>query len=476
MVPESRIESLRKLYSSYDQEHIFEGLENISSSELDEFIADLESIDIENLMNSFDRATREDSGVIVPSDIQPLDDSEFDSEISCTPEKLKSWYNEGLNRIAANEVATIVMAGGQGTRLGSSRPKGCYKIGIPSDKSLFQIQSERILRLQKIAADHAGVDPSTVRIVSLVMTSLATRSETEEFFRENNYFGLDPSQFKMFDQGKLILQNYGKLSKSPDGNGGIYHGLVSSNLLKELKNDGVKYFHAYSVDNILVRVADPWLIGYSVLRNAESGALTLPKQSWNEKVGVVCKNKGKYQVLEYSEIPEELAKKINPETNSLYYNHANICNHFFHVDFLEKIESFKNELDYHVAKKSIPYFDTSVGKTITPPKGGKTNGIKLERFIFDVFAFCKNLSVLNVDRSVSFSPLKNPPGSGSDCPETSRADLINLHIRYAEAAGAVVEGNARSSFEISPLVSYAGEGLEFLKNRIFVDETIIDKQ
>ncbi|OLY78675.1 UDP-N-acetylhexosamine pyrophosphorylase-like protein 1, partial [Smittium mucronatum] len=208
----------------------------------------------------------------------------------------------------------------------------------------------------------------------------------------------------------------------------------------------------------------------------QSGALTLPKQAWNEKVGVVCKSNGKYKVLEYSEIPEDLAKKTNPTTGALYYNHANICNHFFHIDFFDTVEARKNELVYHVAHKAIPYFDTASGKLIVPPKGSKTNGVKLERFIFDVFMFCDRLSVLNVDRSSTFSPLKNPPGSASDCPETSRADLVSLHVRYAEAAGAIVTGSARTNFEISPLVSFAGEGLDFLKSRIFIEETVVDEQ
>ncbi|OLY83382.1 UDP-N-acetylglucosamine pyrophosphorylase, partial [Smittium mucronatum] len=199
MVPESKIESLRSLYASYGQDHIFEGLEKISSDSLDAFIADLESIDIASLVSSFDVAISETSNVSANA-ISPLDDCEFDSEITCAPEKVVEWYNEGLDRIAANQVAAIVLGGGQGTRLGSLRPKGCYQVGIPSGKSLFQIQAERLVRLQSVAAQHANVDPSTVRIQFLVMTSAATRPETEKYFVENNYFGLEKSQFRMFDQ------------------------------------------------------------------------------------------------------------------------------------------------------------------------------------------------------------------------------------------------------------------------------------
>ncbi|PVU96152.1 hypothetical protein BB559_002498 [Furculomyces boomerangus] len=481
MVPDNPFLLLKARYHAAGQDHIFRDIEKLPQDQLDAFLAELQELKIEDILANFHKAViAEESPCTDHTTIQPLDESEVDSLITSPPETVRKWYEEGLSCIAKNQVAAIVMAGGQGTRLGSSSPKGCYKVGIPSDKSLFQIQAERIIRLEQIAAESAKIDPSTVVINWLVMTSLATRYDTEKFFEENNYFGLRKSQVKIFDQGsvpcftmdgKLILEGVGKISKSPDGNGGLYYGLRSSNILQELKQAGVKYFHACGIDNILVRVADPWFIGYSVLKKAETGALGLPKQSWDEKVGVICKKNGKYNVLEYSEIPEELAKMTRP-SGSLYYNEGNICNHFFSTEFLERVEDFESELQYHIAKKKINYFDFETGKLVIP---AKPNGIKLERFVFDVFLFAKRLSVLNVKREELFSPLKNPPGSSSDCPETSRADLIRLHVKFAEDAGAIVQGKARTSFEISPLVSYFGEGLEHLAGKTFVEETIIEK-
>ncbi|PVU84734.1 hypothetical protein BB560_007275 [Smittium megazygosporum] len=479
MVPEERLSALKQRYSAVGQEHIFGGIESLSEEKLSDFIKTLEDLEIETITENFKKAIESESLIDTSQALEPLDDSEYASQSKGDPKKTLEWYNEGLSRIAASEVAAIVMAGGQGTRLGSSLPKGCYKVGTPSDKSLFAIQADRILGLESLAAKHANIDRSKVRIFWLVMVSEATRSNTVDYFEQMNYFGLQKDQVMFFDQGsvpsftfdgKLIMRGVGEITVSPDGNGGIYKGLITSDAYKVLKQNNVKYFHVYSVDNILVRVADPWFIGYSVFKRAEYGALVLSKQSWDEKVGVICKANGKYKVVEYSELSEKLAQLTRAD-GSLYYNAANICIQFFTMDFLDKTNEFNSKLPFHIAKKKINYFDYDSGQIVVPTK---PNGIKLERFIFDVFPFCSKVSILDVDRSEAFSPLKNAPGAGSDCPETCRNDLMSLHIKFAENAGATVQGDARLNFEISHKISYFGEGLEALKGRIFLEKTILE--
>ncbi|PVU90738.1 hypothetical protein BB561_004740 [Smittium simulii] len=480
MVPEGKLSTLRSIYTAAGQGHIFNRIESLSQPELDAFIETIEAIDIENVVANFNLAVKRSDSAAVVNKISPLDQSEVASEVKDNPETVQSWYNEGLKKVADNQVAAIVMAGGQGTRLGSSRPKGCYDVDLPSKKSLFNIQADRILGLQKVAAQYANKDPALVKIFWLVMVSDATREDTIEYFKSMHFFGLDESQISFFEQGsvpsftfdgKLIMNGIGDLALSPDGNGGIYKGLLTSKVYTELKTRNIQYFHVYSVDNILVRVADPWLIGYSALKNAEFGALALAKQSWDEKVGVICRSNGNYKVVEYSEIPEDLAKQTRPD-GSLYYNAANICNHFFTMDFLERSKTFDSKLPFHIAIKKIKNFDYDKNELISPDE---PNGIKLERFIFDVLQFCTKISILDVCRLKVFSPLKNAPGTGADCPETSRADLVALHVKFAEDAGATIEGDARSNFEISHSISYFGEGLESLKGRLFLEKTVLQQ-
>jgi len=244
--------------------------------------------------------------------------------------------------------------------------------------------------------------------------------------------------------------------------------------LDDLDKRGVKYVHAYCVDNCLAKVADPIFIGHCVLKNADCGAKVVPKASWDEPVGVVCQRNGKFGVVEYSEIPETLAKQTDSRSGALAFNAGNIANHFYTTEFLKRVESFEGELEYHVAKKKIPHVDLSTGQIVKP---STPNGIKLELFIFDVFPFTKTMAVLEVPRKEEFSPLKNAPGAAAgDNPETSRRDIVAQQARFVEKAGGKVvlgpqeqalktkDGNGidweKATFEITPLVTYAGEGLE----------------
>lgn len=231
---------------------------------------------------------------------------------------------------------------------------------------------------------------------------------------------------------------------------------------------GVLYLHAHSVDNILIKVADPIFIGYCSKQNADCAAKVVEKSHPNEAVGVVCMVDGKYQVVEYSEITQKTAE-MKLDDGRLKFNAGNICNHFFHADFLNKIGStYEKELKLHVAKKKIPFVDNS-GKRITPDK---PNGIKIEKFVFDVFEFAENFVTVEVPREVEFSALKNADSAGKDCASTARNDIYNLHRKYIENAGGVVTDKVQE-VEISPLISYAGEGLEQLvKGKVFEMSTV----
>lgn len=368
----------------------------------------------------------------------------------------------GLDQIAHSRVGVLLMAGGQGTRLGFAHPKGMYNIGLPSHKSLFRVQGERIRKLQDLAKKATGRDG---HITWYIMTSEHTMVPTKKYFAENDYFGLREQDIVMFEQGslpcfdfegKILLDQKHQISKAPDGNGGLYRAIRDTGVLNDMHRRGVMYLHAHSVDNILIKVADPIFIGYCVKQNAECAAKVVEKSHPNEPVGVVCMVDGKYQVVEYSEITQKTAEMRNVD-GRLTFNAGNICNHFFTTAFLQKIGStFERELKLHVAEKKIPFVDNS-GKRITPEK---TNGIKIEKFVFDVFEFAEKFVTVEVPRDEEFSALKNADNAGKDCPSTARRDLFRLHKKYLEQAGGAIEGG--DEIEISPLLSYAGEGLENL--------------
>jgi UDP-N-acetylglucosamine/UDP-N-acetylgalactosamine diphosphorylase len=468
------IKALKTRFDNAGQGHVFKFFNVIPEQEQIEFLNQIINIDVENLNVIYDKAIEGAAAASsnAQNDLKPLSQDVFDSVLKQDASTLKEWELIGLEKIAQGKVAVILMAGGQGTRLGSSAPKGCYDISLPSGKTLFQLQAERILKVQHLAQKHRKEqDPAETIIPWYIMTSGPTNKPTFDYFKKNNFFGLKEENVIFFEQGvlpcltmdgKIILESKGKIAVAPDGNGGIYKAVLDKGVIQSLKNRGVEYSHCYCVDNCLARVADPIFIGYCISKGTDCGVKVVGKAAPEEPVGVVCVRNGKYGVVEYSEISNETAHERHAD-GSLKYGAANIANHFFSTAFLERVPSFQAELEYHIAKKKIKYTDLETGEQISPKAN---SGMKLECFVFDVFPYAQNMSVLEVDRIEEFSPLKNAPGTSADCPETSRRDIVSQHVRFIENAGGKVVGNTKDCenllFEISPCVSYSGEGLEHL--------------
>jgi UDP-N-acetylglucosamine/UDP-N-acetylgalactosamine diphosphorylase len=353
------------------------------------------------------------------------------------------------------------MAGGQGTRLGSADPKGCYDIGLPSHKSLFQLQAERIRKIQHLASQKDGVNPSSVVIPWYIMTSCRTMEPTQQYFEREEYFGLKSSDISIFEQGslpcisndgKIMLETKGEIAVSPNGNGGIYQALVSHGVLDDMRKRGIEYVHVHGVDNCLVKVADPIFIGFSAALDVDVATKVVRKRDASESVGLIVTKNGKPGVVEYSEIDQTMALAEDPRhPGALKFRAANIVNHCYSRRFLDSIPQWAEKLPHHFARKKIPTIDFETGN-LTKPES--PNGIKLEQFIFDVFpeVSLDKFACLEVLREDEFSPLKNARGTGQDDPDTSRRDVMAQGRRWAEQAGAtsVPEGGV----EVSPLLSY----------------------
>ncbi|XP_050506086.1 UDP-N-acetylhexosamine pyrophosphorylase isoform X2 [Diabrotica virgifera virgifera] len=472
------ITELRAILERNGQSHLIQFWDKLTNEEQDVFVDQLNTINFGEANQLFKNAmlSLNDQGTKLDSKMKPVPAHTFESEEEVNSDVLAQYKKIGLEEIANGHVAVLLMAGGQGTRLGVNYPKGMYSVGLPSSKTLFQIQAERIRKVMSLAKQQTG---HSGRIVWYIMTSGPTDETTEKFLRKHDYFGLDKKDVVLFKQGllpcfdfngKIFLESNRSVALAPDGNGGIYRALQKNGILDDMKKRGIKYLHAHSVDNILVKVADPVFIGYCVKKEAECGAKVVKKSGPNEAIGVVCQIDGKFQVVEYSEITEKTANLRDSDGN-LVFSSGNICNHFFTTDFLNKIaNSFESQLKLHVAKKKIPHVN-SEGEKISPTS---PNGIKIEKFVFDVFQFTNNFVTWEVPRSSEFSALKNADnkeGTAVDCPSTSKRDLLRLHKKYIENAGGKVTSN---EVEISPLLSYAGENLEIrVKGKVFDKTTVI---
>ncbi|XP_014677660.1 PREDICTED: UDP-N-acetylhexosamine pyrophosphorylase-like [Priapulus caudatus] len=475
------VDSLRKSLAQNGQEHLLKHWDQLTDSDKKSLYSDLSSINYKEVNEFFHAATESLDDVSEKLDVcmSPIPDDVFGSVRTSTPSEIEEYETQGMKQISEGRVAVVLLAGGQGTRLGVSYPKGMYDVGLPSGKSLYQIQAERIVKLQQLASEKHGKPGN---IPWYIMTSKPTKEPTKAFFEKNKYFGLDEKNVTFFQQctlpcftfdGKIVLESPCKIAQAPDGNGGLYRALRVGGVLEDMQQRRVKFVHVYCVDNILVKMADPVFMGFCISKEAECGNKVVEKVMPTEPVGVVCLVNGVYQVVEYSEITSQTAEKRTAD-GRLLFSSGNIANHFFTMDFLKAVVNEKESmLKHHVAKKKIPYCDGD-GQTVKPTT---PNGIKMEKFVFDVFQFANHFAVWEALRNDEFSPLKNADSASKDTPTTARQDLFSLNHRRIEASGgklvkedgtpipaAVCDGKSvilePPTCEISPLVSYAGEGLK----------------
>lgn len=457
----SELNDLKQKYVDVQQDQVFAFYDSLSAPEKAALYKQLSTFDLPYISQVIKKVlSPPQSDAAKKPVLEPLPEAATASILDSKPEDIEKWYQAGLDLIAQNQVGVVLMAGGQGTRLGSSDPKGCFNIGLPSNKSLFQIQAERIRRIQTLASKK--VDGKKVVVPWYVMTSGPTRGPTEMYFRDNNYFGLEKENVTIFEQGvlpcisndgKILLESKGKVAVAPDGNGGIYQALVEFNVLEDMRSRGIQHIHAYCVDNCLVKVADPVFIGFSASKDVDIATKVVRKRDATEPVGLILQKDGRPDVVEYSEIDKETAEAKDPNhPDVLKFRAANIVNHYYSFRYLQTSKDFSKKLPHHIAKKKIPYVNTENGETVKPET---PNGIKLEQFVFDVFPQMPldKFACMEVKREDEFSPLKNARGNGVDDPDTSKRDIMQQGKRWVQAAGATV-GSDSDGVEVSPLYSY----------------------
>ena len=406
------IENLNK----YGQKEIINMITNqYTEDEKNKLIEQLQNIDLEKVMDLYENAK------IIPSiDESKIEHIKYKDLKGLSEEQFKEYKQIGINVIKENKYAVITMAGGQGTRLGHKGPKGTFKIEtINGEKYLFQIIVES---LQKANKKYGVIIPW------YIMTSEDNNDQTIEFLEKNNYFGYDKEKVKFFKQGKvpmvktdgnIVIDKNKLIKEASDGNGSIYNSLKKSGLLNEMKSEGIEWIFVGGVDNILLKIVDPILTGLTIKENNLISSKSVVKKNAKERVGVFCKLNGVPKVIEYTELPEEMAEETD-QNGELMYGEVNILSHLFNIKALEKLANQK--LPYHTAFKKSNYLNED-GEFI---EVSEPNAYKFESYIFDGFSFFENMSILRVKREDEFAPIKN--ANGSDSPETA-IELYNEYIK-----------------------------------------------
>lgn len=402
------IEDVKSTLKKYNQEHLLNHYETLDETSKKQLLHQIESIDFELIQQLYQRTKKEEKqeqDEITP--MEYLDKYKLNDDY-------KYYENIGKKAIKEGKLAAVTMAGGQGTRLGHDGPKGTYDIGLHTHKSLFELLCDHLKEEGK---------KYDVTIPWFIMTSQENNQETIEFFEKNRYFGYQKDknifffiqgELPMIDtEGKILIGEDGLIKQAADGHGGIYESLVKSGMTQKMKQLGVEWVFIAGVDNCLAKMVDPLLMGIAMDKAVTVACKSVVKATPQEKVGVFCRRNGKPNVIEYSEITEEMAE-ARDENGELLYGESHILCNLFSVEAVERMGI--TPLPYHVAYKKATYIDKN-GELVVPDS---PNAYKFEAFLFDAFGSVDDMAVLRVKREEEFAPVKNADKVGVDCPRTAR--------------------------------------------------------
>ena len=323
----------------------------------------------------------------------------------------EEFFALGKEAIKKGKVGAVLLAGGQGTRLGTDAPKGTFDIGITRPLYIFQQQIENLLEVKNECGAYVPL---------YVMTSEKNNDETVAFWKEKNYFGYPAQYVRFFKQdmapavdfsGKVILEGKANIALSPNGNGGWYSSLARCGLLSEIRARGIEWLNAFAVDNVLQRIADPVFVGACIAEGVNCGSKVVCKAEPHEKVGVLCLEDGKPNIIEYYELTEEMAN-ARDEKGDLQYIYGVILNYLFRLEKLDEVADAK--IPVHVVKKKVPYL-SEAGELVKPQT---ENGYKFETLILDMIKLMETCLPFEVVREREFAPIKNR--TGVDSVETAR--------------------------------------------------------
>ncbi|MBR1702289.1 MAG: UDPGP type 1 family protein [Lachnospiraceae bacterium] len=396
------LEQAKEKLEKYGQQHVLKYYEELSEAEKQALLDQIEATDMSILEACLHKEDLAQKGVISPLAAMQIPEIEANRE---------SFTETGLEAIRAGKVGAVLLAGGMGTRLGSDGPKGVYNVGLTRKLYIFECLINNLMDVVKQA---------DAWIHLFVMTSDKNHDATVTFMKEKNYFGYREEYVHFFEQemaaatdynGKIYLEEKGRLSTSPNGNGGWFISLKNSGLLDLVHREGIEWLNVFAVDNVLQRIADPCFVGATIQKNCVVGAKVVKKNAPDEKVGVMCLEDGKPSIVEYYELTDELMNAKDENGDPAYYFGV-ILNYLFKVADLER--TVENKLQLHIVEKKIPYLDEN-GNLVKPQQ---PNGYKFENLVLDMIHEMDSCLPFEVVREKEFAPIKN--ATGVDSVESAR--------------------------------------------------------
>lgn len=386
------IQEIKMLLREHRQEQLLRFIGELSEEEQRVLFAQIERLNWESL----------EDGEAPEGEIRPIYGLGKEEIAS----RKEDYFRVGSRAVREGKVAAVLLAGGQGTRLGSSAPKGAYNIGLTKPVYIF----ERLIENLKEVCVACGA-----YVPLYVMTSDGNDSDTRQFLSEHSYFGYPAEYVAFFKQemtpctdedGKILLAEKGGIALSPNGNGGWYASMERTGVLADAEKRGVEWFNVFAVDNVLQRIADPVFLGATIASGCMSGAKVVRKTNPNEKVGVLCLRGGLPDIVEYYELTSEMAN-ARREDGELLYGDGVILNYLFRADKLREIA--RRRIPVHKVKKKVSCL-SETGEKIIPQT---ENAYKHETLILDMIRLMETCLPFEVDREKEFAPIKNLKGVDS---------------------------------------------------------------
>jgi UDP-N-acetylglucosamine/UDP-N-acetylgalactosamine diphosphorylase len=453
--------NLENLLKQYNQTHLLSTVEENTNSH---YVTRLKEIDytlLEQLYKRHLEKEKEMDKTTTEQVITPILSSFSKKDYS--QDVYEDLFNSGLEKIAEGKVALLILAGGQGSRLGLNKAKGMYNIQMPSNSSLFEYLCQRFNKVQTLIKGKK-------KCLLLIMTSNENHNETVEYFKEHNYFEVDRDNIIFFPQdtipaltleGKVILKSKDEVFEAPNGNGGCFIAMKKHGVIEKCLSNGIEYIHVISIDNPLTKPLDPFFIGLTYWQNYSMAAKFVAKRDPSEPVGLFLNLNGKPIMMDYVDTPKHLCEQKNEQTGELVYKASNILNYLISVKLLNKIlldEEKYNQLinEFHISKKKIICYDSAKNEETT------LTGLKFELFFNSIFQFAddKGLLLLEVNRNEEFAPVKNSDDAPNDNPRITRKMMSDLFKKWFINSGGSFNIKKESEeflFELPFSYTYDGE-------------------
>jgi len=460
---QQRYEKTKKLLNYHNQAHLLAFWRQLDAGQRRNLLGQIDQLDFAKIASWADNLVKKQAPLVVPQRIDPAPAYPPEPTTSQQRQKYEDAKTLAENLISAGKVAAFVVAGGQGTRLGFAGPKGNLPISPVKNKTLFQIFAETIA---------ATADKYSAQLAWYIMTSELNYAETVKIFEANNYFGLEQHNVFIFRQGvlpnfsidgKILLAEKDRIATSPNGHGGSLKALYTSKAIEDMKQRGIEYISYFQVDNPLVNIFDPLFIGLHAIDNAQMSSKAVQKTHPTEKVGNFCLIDSKVQVIEYSDLPDEQAERIN-QAGPLVFNLGSIAIHIINTSFVEKLNAEGFALPLHRAVKKIEYIDDKG----LPVKPAEPNGVKLETFVFDALPLAEKSIILQTVRGEEFAPVKSATGPTS--PDSVRQMMAERAAVWLESAGLAVPrnpaGQPGATIEIAPAFAICKQDVAQKKDHI----------